>query len=155
MRATLLPYAAIRCLTMVWPVTAFSGSASLGSIFKSSAHNQPYELPDIRQVFTSATLSLLFYFQGDANVSYAYDPNNILEMRLNLWSLDQSGNDIEQVIANGDLPAWGCLPVSGTLHGYKQTGKLICGFRAAGTIYYGAGTVILPPRMLALFTNFQ
>ena len=155
MRATLLPCTAIRCLTLAWPVTTFSGSASLGSIFKSSAHNQPYELPDIRQVFTSATLSLWFNFLGDANVSYTYDPNYILEMRLNLWSLDQSGNDIEQVIANGDLPAWGCTPVSGTLHGYKQTGKLICGFRAAGTINHGSGTVSLPPRMLALITNFQ
>ena len=33
MRATILPYTAIRCLTMVWPVTTFSGSATAYTLY--------------------------------------------------------------------------------------------------------------------------
>ena len=125
-----------------------------GTFFKTPVPHQPYQLPLPQQQFQSATLAL-WSTMTDMVASYNYDPYYPLEVSLDLWSLDQNGADIEKVIANGDLPAWGTTSMSGTLHGFLTTGKLICGFRSAVSHRHGSAQVKLCPKVIGLIDNMQ
>lgn len=141
---------------------------------------EPYLLPEGDQAFTTAYLTL--YMMYDDNVAYTYSPTYIFMGRLNMWSLDSVGVDIEKVIdgdaALSNLDPWGYYalpnaPVYPNLHGNKywensglwnltsNIGRAITapvyisGWRSTVTIAYGSGTITIPARIVGVIQNLS
>ena len=110
-----------RVMLLQWPTTSLpSGGGSLGSVMAP----HPLFLPDELQGFSSINLTFLMFFSGNT-WSYTYNgsnyPNVYFCPKLDLWSLDENGADIQHVInalaLNGVPPFYGCAAVSGSLYG--------------------------------------
>lgn len=118
-------------------------------------------LPDQTQAFMSVPVQIWNCSQN-AVATYTWSPSYIWTGRLDIWSVDTAGADIEQVIVAASLTPFAALPTSGTIHGnnywknggawnlISNTGRhvtsavYIAGFRAATTISHGSGTVTVP-----------